>query len=234
MPTRPDIVYPVRPGDDNPELRHSLRSLAVHYPDHGTVWMVGHKPGWVRDVQHLPGNDTDSAQVNLWRNLVTAMNHPDVGDDVVIMNDDFYITTALDVIPTLYRGRLAEHLGLARVQRGEAWWRNSLNATLVALQTLGHTDPISYELHVPFPVDKSAMADTLARFAAVTPDNPPQWRTLHGNLHNIDGTKHEDCKAYRAGPMAQPFHSTDDRTFRYFRVQLDEMFPQPSPYERDR
>lgn len=27
-----DVIYPVRPGDDNEELRYSLRSLAANFP----------------------------------------------------------------------------------------------------------------------------------------------------------------------------------------------------------
>ena len=227
----PDIIYPVRPGDNNEELRYSLRSLTTNYPHHGNVWIVGHKPSWVTGANYIPGNNANSPQANLWHNIHTACRHPDISDNIVVMNDDFYITQPVDKIPVLYRGTLADHIKLPRVQRGEQWWRESLKTTLAALREHGHANPLSYELHTPYPCDKTQMADTLHKFRHVTPENPPQWRTLHGVTHNIPATQHEDGKAYRPGPISQPYHSTDDRTYRYFRGQLQEMFPRPSPYE---
>ena len=227
----PDIIYPVRPGDRNDELRYSLRALEANYPNHGDVWIVGHKPEWVTSVNYIPGNTADHPQANLWANLQAACQHPDISDNIVIFNDDFYITEPVAKIPTLYRSTLTEHLNLPRVKRGEQWWRDSLRATLAVLQTLGHNDPISYELHTPFPCSKRRMADTLNRFQNVTPDSPPQWRSLYGNTHNIAGAQHKDGKAYRPGPLKPPFHSTDDRSFRHYRSQLQDMFPQPSRYE---
>lgn len=226
-----DVIYPVRPGDHNPELRYSLRALETNHPNHGDVWIVGHKPDWLTGIGYIPGNNNHHTRGNLWTNLIAACEHPAISEEIVIMNDDFFITEPIDEIPTLYRGPLVEHLGLPRVQRGEQWWRDSLRATLAVLQALGHSQPASYELHVPFRANKAAMLDTLQRFAGVTPENPPQWRTLHGNLHNIGGQQHSDGKAYRSGPITRPFHSTDDRTWRYFANQLRDMFPQPSRYE---
>ena len=224
-----DVVYPVRPGDTNEELRFSLRALEAHLP-HATVWMVGYKPSWVTGVEYLPGN-TASKRANLWHNLLAACRHPDISDECVIMNDDFMVTTPIEEVPVLYRGTLRDHLNLPRVVRGESWWRESLRTTLVMLQTLGFEDPVSYELHTPFRCNKTLMLETLERFKHITPDNPPQWRSLYGNLHKVGGKQSADGKAYNRGPIHTPFHSTDDRTFRYFTAQLNEMFPEPSRYE---
>lgn len=225
-----DIIYPVRPGDSNEELRYSLRSIEANLP-HGRVWMVGHKPGWVRNVEHLPGNRHGSPQLNLWHNLLTACRHPEVSDEVVIFNDDFYVTTPIPKVPILYRGYLDDHLARPRVQRGAEWWRQSLHTTLIALRTLGIDRPLSYELHVPFRADKAAMAEVLDRFATLDPQCPPQWRTLYGNLHQIGGTQHPDCKAYTRAAVGEPFHSTDDSSFRHFLAAFNRMFPRPSRYE---
>lgn len=225
-----DAVFPVRPDDANEELRFALRALDKHLP-HATVWMVGHKPAWVTGVEYLPGNTARHKRANLWHNLLTACKHPDISEECIIFNDDFLVTAPVEEVPVLYRGTLKEHLTLKRVVRGEPWWRESLKTTLVMLQTLGMDDPISYELHVPFRVNKHAMRETLERFRHITPDNPPQWRSLYGNLNDMGGKQSADCKAYTRGPVNTPFHSTDDRTFRYFTAQLHEMFPEPSRYE---
>lgn len=223
-----DVVYPVRPGDANDELRYSLRSLA-NIP-HGRVWIVGYKPTWVTGVEHIDGNQF-GPHANVYENIRAAMNCPDVSDEVIIFNDDFFVTERIAEIPRLYRSTLAEHIALPRVQRNRGWWLDSLNATLVCLQVHGITDPLSYELHVPVVVNKRKMADTLAAFAQVTPVNPPQWRTLYGNLYAAGGTRQADVKQYGAGEMKRPFHSTDDRSFVHYRNGLDYLFRAPSPYE---
>ncbi len=65
--THPDVVYVVRPGDKNEELRYSIRSVIANLP-HRKVWIAGYKPTWLSDdlgyikVQTKPGgHETPSA-----------------------------------------------------------------------------------------------------------------------------------------------------------------------------
>lgn len=226
-----DIVLPVRPGERNEELRFALRSLDTNYP-HARVWIVGHKPAWVTNVCYLPGNNAPHKRANLYHNLLSVCRLNDLSDNIVVTNDDIYVTQPIEHIESLYRGPLKEHIAMRRVQRGSPWWRESLTTTLTILQALGDTDPLSYELHTPFICNKHLMAETLERFAHITPENPPQWRTLYGNLHQIGGKQAADGKAYTAGPINEPYHSTEDRGWRYFAPLFAELFPEPSRYEK--
>jgi hypothetical protein len=231
--TTPDIIYPVRSGDSNDELRFSLRSL-VNVP-HGTVWMVGYQPSWVTGVEFIAGgNSAAHPRANLYQNLWLACTHPGVADDVLIFNDDIYVTAPVEQVPVLFRCSLQAQLDrLLQVAGHRGWWQESLISTRDVLKQEGFHDPISYELHTPFPCDRKTMADTLVRFGNVARHNPPQWRTLYGNLHRIGGDKHTDGKALRPGPVAKPYHSTDDLSWRYFRRRFQQLFPNPSPYEQD-
>lgn len=47
-----DLVWIVKPGDGNEELRWSLRSAVAHVP-HERVWIVGSRPGWCT-APHVP------------------------------------------------------------------------------------------------------------------------------------------------------------------------------------
>lgn len=229
-----DIVYPVRPGDVNEELRYSLRSLETHYPDHGQVWVVGHCPPWLTGVEVIPGgNASANPRSNVYRNILAACQHGDVAEDVLVFNDDFFLTAPVEEFVVGYRCSLAEHLRLPRLRMNpQSWWRESLTTTQVCLQAVGYEDPLSYELHVPLPIRKSAMCETLERFAAITPDNPPQWRSLYGNLHVTDPVKMSDSKVFRNAPVRSPFHSTTDLSWRHFRAAFAARFPTPSRYER--
>lgn len=209
----------------------ALRSYE-HNLDHGRIWIVGHKPAWLTNVEFLPGNTRPHPKANCWANILMACQHPDVSERIIITNDDIVATEPITDLSTLFRGPLADHLGLRRVITGAAWWRESLTTTQTMLHTLGYRDPTSYELHVPFPADKHLMRATLERFNHVTPANPPQWRTLYGNLNDIGGKQSADGKMYRPGPIPTPFMSTEDATFRHFAARLADMFPNPSRYEQ--
>lgn len=233
-----DLVLPLRPGDDNPELRYALRSWCAHLP-HDRLWIVGDLPSWVTGVEYLPGNRNEFGPVNVYNNIRAAVEHPDVAEQMCVVNDDMYVTAPINTIPSWYRSTLAEHINLPGVQaqlrngvRG-SWWPRSLHTTLVALQAHGYADPISWELHIPFPCSKTMMAQVLSRFGQVAPDNPPQWRSLYGNMTGLAGEPHpDDCKAWEPGEVGAPFHSTDDGSFRHYYALLDAMFPTKCKYER--
>lgn len=225
-------VYPLRPGDDNPELKHSLRSLA-HCPQIDHVVTVGHRPAWLRPDEHIDGNHHDSGHRNVFDNIRLACHWLAGEDHVAIWNDDMYATKHVAELPVWYRGTLDEHLNLPRVKRAAGqWWPTSLETTRLCLQAHGVTSPISYELHIPFLCSPRKMADTLDMLQHVTPDNPPQWRSMYGNLHHIGGQQHTDGKAYRAGPINRPWHSTEDSSYPHFEQQLADLFPEPSRWER--
>lgn len=226
-----DVIYPVRSGDNNEELRWSLRTLAANYP-HGTVWIVGHKPSWVTNVHHIPGNRQRTPQANVYHNILAACTHPGTPDQFIVFNDDFYITAKTSHIPTLYRGPLARHVEQVRKNRTNTWWHLSLETTQDVLLTAGYTNPLSYELHTPMRVDKLAMAEVLEKYIDVTPDNPPQWRTLYGVVNKIGGSQGKDTKSYRNGPIPEPFHSTQDISWRFFRAWYRNRYPDPCRYEK--
>ena len=226
-----DIVYPVRDGDHNPELRYSLRSL-VNIP-HDRVWIVGYKPEWVKNVSFIPGNTATTYQARVYQNIMKACANTEISNHALIFNDDFYITAPVESMPMLYRGSLVDHLATPRVSgKPDSWWSQSLKTTMVALQAHGHNNPASYELHVPIPVNRRKMLEVLAKFSHVTPDNPPQWRTLYGNMTHAPARRHPDVKEARSASLHEPYHSTHDKGFPVAEPALDRLFPEPCIYER--
>lgn len=223
-----DVVYPVKRGEDNEELRYSLRSLQ-NFP-HDRVWIVGFKPSWVRNVEFIPGNlDLRNRPQNCPANILLACQHPEVSDQFTVFNDDFYVTAKVNAAPVWYRGSLRAHIASIKKNR-YSWWSISLARTESVLLRAGFDDPISYELHVPLQVVKDDMRETLERYLPTNPQNPPQWRSLYGNDHQIGGVQHRDVKApCTTKQLQRPFFSTEDMNWHSFGVQ--ELFPNPSPYE---
>lgn len=227
-------LIPIRPGDHNPELRSAVRSIEANLPQVTELWTVGHCPDWLNPDRHIPGNPGPTPQASVYANILTGSQAAasTAATEILISNDDIYITEPVGEVPVLYRGTLTDHLALPRVRRARGqWWPTSLQTTQLALRAHGHAEPISYELHTPYPCNPSLMAETLTLMQYVTPANPPQWRSLYGNLHHHNATKATDCKAYTAGPITTPYHSTEDTSYRHFTTQLNALFPTPSRWE---
>lgn len=227
-----DVVYLVRYGEANDELRYSLRSVAANLP-HSRVWMVGAKPSWVQGVGFVAGNKTGEYRANVWDNIRRMSLCDRMSDEVVLFNDDFYVTTPVAEVPIHYWGLLAEHAKRISSPVPNDWYTRSLEATLRLLRERGVTNPLSYELHVPFVVDRERMAELVG--SSQIPRNPPQLRSLYGNLCAIGGTAFRDVKRDvskdRRPKVPRPFYSTDDLYFPHVRPLLDELFPDLCRYE---
>lgn len=219
----------VGPGDRNEELRYSLRSLAAHVP-HDRVWIAGHRPPWVTGVEHLPVSATGSRYARSAANLAAACAHPDVSDEFVLFNDDFFVVGDMPDGP-LHRGPIGDMVaGLVR-----SGYRAAVVSTWRILQQLGHRNPMSYELHMPMRCDKAGMGEALRlglKLAAPLP------RTLYGVMAGLGGRQVPDCKIHdlREGiPAGAWCVSTSDRSFAAGLVgrQVRDMFGEPCRYERE-
>ena len=230
-----DVVYPVRPGVRNEELRFSLRSLQ-NIP-HGTVWLAGFRPPWVQGVEHIRVRQGASKYRNSTGNIRAACAHRDVSDRFILMNDDFFILRPVDTIPTFHRGPVAAVLAdyVARHGAGGNYVRG-MTDTLRLLENLGFDEPLSYELHTPMIIDKARMGEALR----VGADIPVlHKRTLYGNWCRIGGEEAADVKARSIHDRWDPdglFLSTAPAAWKTGRVgaHVRGLFRDPSCYENDK
>lgn len=217
-----DAVYLVREGDDNEELRYSLRTLAKNVP-HSGVWIVGHKPRWVSDdVAHIPtvqGPDAHANQCVALRAASAAI--PGRFD---VWNDDFYALRRTNV--TLqHQGPLADHHARYFAVRPRAAYVARLLATLDYLGP----GALSYEIHRPIPVVGADLVEVLDEIDA-NPGLPLQWRSLYGNRHRGKGRLVKD----RLGWWPEStWCSTDEYTWRAIEHHMAARFPDPCIYEKE-
>jgi len=229
----PDVVYVNRPGEENEELRYSLRSLR-NLP-HGTVWIAGYTPSWVQGVESIPVPGIGDKQKSALANLIAALEHPEVSDPFYLFNDDFYVMRSTDEIPVLHLGSLQR--SIEEHQFGSAY-RLAMQKTYDRLIQEGadETGPLlSYELHAPILIEKLGMQLALSLGKGIYGYH---LRTAYGNLMEVGGTEVKDFKVYRTEKETEyrewPFLSTSDRTFRFHPAgrYVRETFPDPSPYEK--
>jgi hypothetical protein len=220
-----DIVYLVRSGERNEELRYSLRSLANMA--HGDVWFVGDCPRWVKGVRFIRGNLHSTKPRNVFYNLLLACDRVP-SEQFVVMNDDFFITKPTRRLPAGHRCKLDQHI--ASLPPGV--WHDSLVQTRRFLTDQGLADLLSFELHMPVLMNRAALGEVLMR--AARHGLPPQWRTLYGNWWQVPSRQMHDVKLRTKEwkPNGGQFLSTEDWNFRYVRPWLEQRFSMPSPYEK--
>lgn len=240
-----DIVYLVKESKntDSLELRYSLRSL-VNLP-HDKVYLVGEKPEWAVNVQFLPVPQDKTKPENWTDNLLEAVNNPDISEDFIMMNDDFFIMHHMDEIPALHFGPMATVIAdfERRYPEGSAYIDN-MKLLYERLRMEGYVEPVSYELHTPMALNKTRVRELYA-----DPDYviPYHFRTLYGNKYHVGGHATKDFKlyinpahndpAFIADPQSfmgrQPFLSVNGGSFKdkVIRAFLDDAFAVKSPYE---
>ena len=226
-----DVVYIVRPGEQNEELRYSLRSLG-NVP-HGDVWIAGHRPDWVTGVQHLFTPQQDPTRFKYENATALLCDIAERGPDrFVLMNDDMFCLQRENAFPRpAHRGSL---LALARERPGN--YGQMLRSTAQLLAEGGIAHPLAYTLHKPLVMSrvglKLALEHGLSRRVGA---ERLSWRSLYGNLMRLGGAVEEDVKVHGDGaPPAGSWISTSDCSFKYHKVGrlVRAALPNTSPFEQ--
>lgn len=235
-----DIVYPVRFSETNEELRYSLRSLKNI--NHGNVFLVGFVPSWAQNIIPIKRLQLGRTKyVNAQENLIAAIQHPDLADDFLLFNDDFFITSKIGEYPNYHRGLLEDVINEHR-QLKCGGFNPYLQGMIEGRNFLDGIDNIqrpllSYELHIPMLYNKEKLKELLKIQQQLRPMNVVQPRTMYGNYYKIGGTKVADVKIYDIDqtifPDHIPFISTSDRTWNRGEIgnYLRKKFNRKSDYE---
>lgn len=199
-----DIVYFVKDGVNNEELRYSLRSVCKNLK-FDRVWIFG---GCPRDIVPDVRIRVDQVGKTKWdrvRNMFRmAAENKELSDDFILFNDDFFVMQYTEEIKPMYQCTFDERI--AQLPKGE--YRNNLQVTCDFLK--GSIDaPLSYELHVPFVFNKQKLLELIDKYPDLR-----STRSLYGNLYRIGGEKSDDVKAFNDKPNFDykdtRFLSTDD------------------------
>lgn len=230
-----NLVYICRDGD-NEELRYSLRSVC-HNVENPNVWVVGGKPSWYTG-KHLPVRQATTKYQNVINNLDTLVRSPEIPNDFVIMNDDFYIIKPIDKIETYHGGYLQDKIDIFTENMGNSYYIKLLKNTKDRLESLGIKDPLDYSIHVPMEFNKEKLSTVIKPRMS--------YRTLYGNIYGIGGTEISDVKIHREktrdwadtpdlDKLELPYLSTNDSSFdEVYRSVLKDMFVDPSRFEKKR
>ena len=221
-----------RPGH-NEELRYSIRSVVQNYEPASNVWVVGDKPDWYTG-DFIKTRPVGNAYENVRNNLRHVIDTPEISDDFVLMNDDFFILRKLNSVSLYHGGLLIKRAEKHEDLAGPNFYANFLRRTDTVLKKRGIKEPLNYELHTPMEFNKEKLRETI--------DYPYSIRSSYGNIHNIGGEEIQDVKIYSHPQFRDsssvidngtPYLSTDDGAFEEMQQYFKDMFPVASKYELD-
>lgn len=234
------LICPVRPGDNNEELRYSLRSWQENLllGDELTLVTVGHKPNWLNPDHHIEGNRYASVPLAVFDNILLASQTVDewglCGDseDAVYMNDDFFCLDPVGkILPVRRNCSLEQHLAKFPANAAH-WWPKSLRLTLEFLQEAGYPHPWSYETHRPLIGSPKGMFEALSRWQGGMSNTVPQWRTVYGVLNEVEAHPVQDVKlGLSSDGYGTPWVSTSDQSWRRYGIKIKKRFPETSRWE---
>lgn len=231
------LLCPVRPGDENEELRYALRSWEANLlMPNLRLLTVGYRPIWLEPDWHVEGNQYRSVNLAVFDNirLGSAEAAQFNQREFLLMNDDFFLLDPQREVLVTHRGvTLREHAG---TQAG--WFPETLRLTHDWLVGVGIPHPASYEGHRPLPVRSWAMNTAIDRWLSENEEaaktRVPQARSLYANLFDGGGYPVRDCKlGTNSQGIGSPWVSTSDESWRRFGPSIKKRFQKPSRWERD-
>jgi len=230
-----DIVYINKPGDENEELRYSLRSL-VNLP-HDSVWIVGHCPTWVRGVERIELEPLEDKWANQRQSARAACTEDRISEDFILFNDDHFVVSPLDDLPTWHLGRLGTLINrlAKRGQTDADEWFYGLKQTQLQMRDWGYKNPDAYEAHIPLRFNRHRLAWMLDNATR----QPFLWGAAYSATGHATGRLGDNVKCIDGHELLAnimrgfPLLSTEDECFADGPVgdYVRNLFPTPGPYE---
>lgn len=233
-----DIVYFVKNGPINEELRYSLRSVEQNW-QYRDVWFYGGCPAALQPDHHVETSQLAASKFERVRDMMRLVcQNNQITEDFWLFNDDFFILRPVsEIMQPQYNGTLYERIVRIEDRHGQTSTLYTQRLRHLA-KTLRKAQKgcLNYAVHKPMLINREKMLEVLKLY----PDEP-MLRALYGNYWDIGGENRHDMKIelidYQKMDMVDAnwdFLSTSDTSFengtvgRYIRAK----FNKQSRFER--
>lgn len=223
------------------ELRYSIRSFQKNYPDLDRIFIVGHKPSWVKDVVHIPMKDEhkNNPEANIVSKIIRACLS-DISDNFIFSADDYYIRKPVD---DLALSEVINHGSYKNYKyTGPHKFSSALDNTIKLLHTKGANTFINCEAHCPVVINKH---DYLRIMSDVHYSVKPGINPFTYYFNMVSGSRFVLSKAtgYLNKHQSEEEVQSELENKRYFTVTtnifgatiskyISELFSAPSGYEK--
>jgi len=160
-----DLVYIVKEGEINPDLRMSLRSVSK-FCKYRKIWIIGYKPSWVQNVEYIHTEQTGNKWKNSMVNYTTACTCPDISDNFILMNDDFFAIkqiTNWEENTNVYLGTLLDEIKRYSKTEKKSRWQYAFSYAEELLTQMNCKNQFNYESHWPILINKKDFLEFLNR-----------------------------------------------------------------------
>lgn len=241
-----DLVYVLGTGScwkDN-ELRFSLRSVEKNLRNYRRIYIIGHKPEFIKNVIHIPCDDIFKPTVNPDGNIIhkvlRACQVRGLSNNFLFMNDDYLILKPVDAtqIPAYHKGNMNT---FSQKYFENGFWRTRLHKTFKILQKK-NLSTWHYDGHIPIIINKKKFPEIMSMF-----DYEKNYgycmKSLYANVAyksgiHIGSVKKVIFRPYILEMYDQKFSNcvfaavNDNGIIPYFKRWIFGKFPEPSQYEK--
>lgn len=245
-PALPDLVYPVRPGVDNEELRWSLRS--VHTNAAGMfrkVWIVGTLlPTWLTNVEVIEASSVDGRAADVRAKMLAATIHPKVASRFVLLHDDYFLVDPITEWTAYHMGPMGEYVQrLSQLPRSltvnNSSWLRTVVSTSQWMADNGHRNVLARQGHRPLLWSKTKLRKALDSYPADRPLDVVGLYDMAGaggvGVRGVNSKITGDPNEFhaKAGKLNIPWLSSNDNSFAEGMIggYIRGMFRTPSIYE---
>ena len=244
-----DLVYIVRPGEINHDLRYSLRSVAK-FCTYRYIWIVGFKPNWVINTKYIKTEQLGNKWKNSMLNYEAACKCKEISENFVLMNDDFFAIRPIRDWETecnACQGTLEEaHSNFINI-KNRSKWQYGFEYAIDLLNELGIKNHYNYELHMPMIINKNNFMNMLEmpEIKSFNSTNKVfHKRSLYKNMYPDNSTpriikdvKLELYKDLNEDTLSENWISTYDdcvnnKSYPKLNNLLTKLFPKPCKYEK--
>ncbi len=232
-----DIVIPLgaRSTQKNQELRYCLRSIEKHLTGVGNVFIIGHCPEWLLNVNHISCTEDARNRFrdrNIMLKMAKACNDLRVSDNFLMVHDDHFLLTDYEIsaFPYYHMGPMNEGHG----QYGET--KQNTKSLLSFAESFNN-----YDCHCPVVFNKQLFMRSVALA------DWSKWygyclKTLYCVMNGIEGEHIDDIKIrmpLKVDKIKQQiadrkWFSIGDRCFQPGGMWdvLNELYPKKSRFEK--
>lgn len=242
-----DLVYIVRNGDNNVDLRYSLRSVDK-FVKYDKIWIVGYKPRWVGNVEYIKVTQGPDKWKNSVNNIIAACESKDVSDDFVLMNDDFFAIKPVEDLEKSCNVALGSlDKKIEEYKRYRSGWYNGFRYAKELLKQMNIPEPYyDYESHSPIIINKQNFLDFINRKEIQdfmkSPVKVLHKRSIYKNMYKITPTiLKEDVKINKDGEVDNKIdicewlsvfdNQVNNRYYPKLNKLLRDLFPDVCKYE---
>jgi hypothetical protein len=150
--TKVDVVIPLGTGSlkNDIELKYCLRSLEKNLINLGNVFLVGHKPDWIKGVIHIECQDSNkqNKDANIIRKVTKACQHYRLRENFIRLSDDQVLLKEMNGSAPLLRD-IDMNEWLLKMQKINRWKKRFRNTAMLFKK------PANFDTHTPQPYKKS-------------------------------------------------------------------------------